>query len=452
MEPRIQFVSATDGVRLAVGTLGAGPPLVLVTGWLSHLELDWRDRNARSLFERLAASHQFVRYDKRGTGLSDRNVSEYSLDAQVTDLEAIVEQLQLRRVALLGYCQGGPIAIRYAVLHPDNVTALILYAAYHSGSQWRETNPALAAALVSLIEADWGGYGSSMLLDVLIPGAQPQLRRLFAAYQRQTATAQGAVSILDAMYEYEVTPLLSQIAAPTLVLHRRDDQGPPFQQGREIASRIPGARFVPLEGNIHVIWLGDREPLVDAIDGFLSAVEPPRPRSLVHEGLQSVLFTDVEGSTALTERLGDAKAREVLRNHERIVREALRAHGGAEVKAMGDGFMASFSSATRALECAVAMQRAFAAHDDEHPETPVRVRIGLNAGEPIAEDEDLFGTAVIMAARIAAQAKGGEILVANVVKELAAGKGFLFAERGEVALKGFADMMRLYAVQWAEPA
>jgi class 3 adenylate cyclase len=164
----------------------------------------------------------------------------------------------------------------------------------------------------------------------------------------------------------------------------------------------------------------------------------------------TILFTDVEGSTALTERLGDAKARAVLRNHERIVREALRAHGGAEVKAMGDGFMASFSSATRALECAIAMQRAFAAHGDENPQTPIRVRIGLNAGEPIAEDEDLFGTAVNMAARIAAQAEGGEILVANVVRELAAGKGFLFSDRGDVVLRWFEDPVRLYEVRWRE--
>jgi class 3 adenylate cyclase len=140
----------------------------------------------------------------------------------------------------------------------------------------------------------------------------------------------------------------------------------------------------------------------------------------------------------------------VLRNHERIVREALRAHGGAEVKAMGDGFMASFSSATRALECAIAMQRAFAAHDDEHPETPIRVRIGLNAGEPIAEEADLFGTAVNVAARIAAQAKGGEILASDVVRQLVAGKGFLFADRGEVALRGFEGPVRLYEVRWGE--
>jgi len=199
-------------------------------------------------------------------------------------------------------------------------------------------------------------------------------------------------------------------------------------------------------------WIGDMEAALAAIDEFLGEGEPSPAGAEAHAagGLCTILFTDVEGSTALTERLGDAKARQVLRNHEHIVREALRAHGGAEVKAMGDGFMASFSSATRALECAIAMQKAFAAHDDEHPETPIRVRVGLNAGEPIAEDEDLFGTAVNVAARIAAQAKGKEILVANVVKELAAGKGFLFADRGEVALRGFEGPVRLYEVRWGE--
>jgi class 3 adenylate cyclase len=139
----------------------------------------------------------------------------------------------------------------------------------------------------------------------------------------------------------------------------------------------------------------------------------------------------------------------VLREHERIVREALRAHGGAEVKALGDGFMASFSSATRALECAIAMQRAFAAHSESAKE-PIRVRVGLNAGEPIAEEADLFGTAVNLAARIAARAEGGEILASDVVRQLVAGKGFLFADRGEVALRGFEDPVRLYEMRWQD--
>jgi class 3 adenylate cyclase len=166
-------------------------------------------------------------------------------------------------------------------------------------------------------------------------------------------------------------------------------------------------------------------------------------------GPLTILFTDVEGSTSLTQRLGDTRAREILRIHERIVREALRAHGGSEVKTMGDGFMASFPSVTRALECAIVMQRAFAEHNQSAGE-PTRVRIGLNAGEPIAEEKDLFGTAVNMAARIAAQAEGGEILVANVIRELAAGKGFLFSDRGDVALRGFEDPVRLYEVRWKD--
>ena len=173
-------------------------------------------------------------------------------------------------------------------------------------------------------------------------------------------------------------------------------------------------------------------------------------------------MTDVEGSTALTQRLGDARAREVLREHERMVREALKSHGGAEVKTMGDGFMASFSSATKALECAIAMQRAFAAHNesaDARPSTGsgraevIRIRIGLNAGEPIAEEDpdgrsDLFGTAVILAARIAAKAEGGEILTSDTVRGLVAGKKFLFADRGDAALRGFEDPVRLYEVRW----
>ena len=170
---------------------------------------------------------------------------------------------------------------------------------------------------------------------------------------------------------------------------------------------------------------------------------PPREAG----SLVTILFTDVAGSTSLTQRLGDAKAREVLRAHERIVREALKAHSGSEIKHTGDGIMASFSSGRRALQSAIAMQRAFAQHN-ETAEEPINVRIGLNAGEPIAEEEDLFGTAVILAARIAAEAEGGQILTANVVRDLAAGKGFLLADRGDLVLRGFADPVRLFEVRW----
>ncbi|GAF91600.1 unnamed protein product, partial [marine sediment metagenome] len=221
-----------------------------------------------------------------------------------------------------------------------------------------------------------------------------------------------------------------------------------FEQAREIAARIPGARFVPLAGDIHGIFMGDTEPLITAIDEFLGEGEeaPGAPATAV---VHTILFTDMEGSTTLTQRLGDAKAQEVLRTHNRIVRDALKTHTGSEIKHTGDGIMASFASASRALECAIAMQRAFAEHSEAAQE-PIRVRIGLNAGEPIAEEEDLFGTAVILAARITAKAEGGEIVASDVVRQLVAGKGFLFADQGDVALRGFEDPVRLYDVRWRE--
>ena len=193
------------------------------------------------------------------------------------------------------------------------------------------------------------------------------------------------------------------------------------------------------------------EAVLTAIDEFLgegeeavAGAEPPEAGAF-----RTVLFTDIEGSTSMVQRLGDTKGRAVLREHERITREALKAHGGTEVKTMGDGFMASFSSATRALECAIAMQRAFAEHN-ESAEEPIRVRIGLNAGEPIAEEADLFGTAVVLAARVAAKAEGGEILASDVVRQLVAGKGFLFSNHGDLELRGFEDPVRLHEVRWEE--
>ncbi|HEU4759014.1 MAG TPA: adenylate/guanylate cyclase domain-containing protein [Dehalococcoidia bacterium] len=260
--------------------------------------------------------------------------------------------------------------------------------------------------------------------------------------------------------EIDVTPLLSDVRCSALVLHRREMRLLSADVATGLASRIPQARLVMQEGEAPAPYLGDMEAVAAAIDEFLDEGEEAAPeRQLASPaGLQTILFTDMEGSTAMTQRLGDAKARGVLREHERITRECLRTHGGSEVKTIGDGFMASFASATKALECAIAIQRALETRNagvGAQGLAPLRVRIGLNAGEPIAEDDpggrgDLFGTAVIMAARIAAQAQGGEILVSDVVRQLVAGKGFLFSDRGEHALRGFEDPVRVYEVRWRE--
>jgi class 3 adenylate cyclase len=249
-----------------------------------------------------------------------------------------------------------------------------------------------------------------------------------------------------------VRPLLPQIKAPTVVVHVKGDKAIRFDSGREIAGGIRGASLVSIEGDRHAPDEASLAQINEAIRSFFAgddaAAAPTAGPAQPHDASVTVMFTDVEGSTALTDRLGDESARAVLRTHERVTREALAAHGGSEIKTMGDGFMASFSSATRALQCAIAIQQAFAAHNASGAGDPIRVRIGLNAGEPITENGDLFGTAVNMAARVAAKANGGEILASNVVRELTAGKEFLFSDRGDSALRGFEEAVRLYEVRW----
>ena len=440
---RFQFVSSFGGVRLAVSTQGDGPATaIMIPFWFSHMPIERQFPPARAFFDSVFPGWRQVYYDRRGIGLSDRNPSDFSLDAQVSDLEAVVDSLGLSEFVLFGPGDGGCVAISYAALHPERVSRLILYGTYRS----LQGLASLLDALAALISVEWD-LAAQAIAQLANPGAEPEASSAIAAHIKSAATSGDAVRMLREAVAFDVTPYLGRIQAPTLVLHRRGDRVVPFEAGRELAICIPTARFVPLDGDCHTFVLGDIDPIAEAVTSFLETAGARGRRPPLPEGPITILFTDMEGSTALTQYLGDAKAREVLRAHERIVREALQAHGGLEVKAMGDGFMASFSSATRALECAIAMQQAFAAYNESEG-TPIRVRIGLNVGEPIAEDEDFFGTAVIMAARVVAEAQGGEILVSDVVRQLVAGRGFLFADRGETVLRGFDDPVRLFEVRW----
>ena len=447
MEPRVQYAQTADGVSIAFWTLGEGVPLVLMLSLpFSHVQLEWRMPEFRRWYERLAETRKLVRYDSRGSGLSDREVTDYSLGAHVLDLEAVVNRLGLERFDLFAFYHGGPAAIAYAARHPERLSHLVLWCSWARGSD--VVRSPLIQTMREFIRQNWETY-TETAAGSLLGWSEPEAAHRFAVFLRECVTPEAAQTALEAMTSFDVAELLPQIRTPTLVLHRRGLPFPDAGIARGLASQIPDASLVVLEGTSIAPYLGDAEAVHRAVTEFLGGAEEPvtdkEPPGVA--AVHTILFSDVEGSTSLTERLGDAKAREVLRTYERIVREALRAHGGSEVKTLGDGFMASFSSAARALECAVAIQRAFAAHNAS-AEEPIRVRIGLNAGEPIAEEKDLFGTAVILAERIAAQAEGGEILVANVVRELAAGKGFLFSDRGEVVLRGFEDPVRLYEVRW----
>jgi class 3 adenylate cyclase len=448
MEPRIQYATTADGVGIAFWALGEGTAFVeMPTIPVSHIQMEWQFPEWRRWYESLAQRRMMVRYDCRGAGLSDRDVSDFSLDAYALDLEAVVDRLGLESFALLSPIHSGPVAIAYAARHPERVSHLVLW---HSWAVTRDAASPQLRALARMRDTDWHVY-SEAVAHTLLGWSEGEPAHRYAALMRECITQETMKTALAATAGFDATAMLSQVKAPTLVLHRRQLAWLSVDVARGLASRIPNARLALLEGESGASFLGDTAAVMRALNQFMGEAEeaavwaePPAAGAF-----RTILFTDVEGSTALTERVGDAKAREVLRAHERIVRDALESHGGSQIKHTGDGIMASFPSATWAVESAIAIQKACAEHN-ETAEEPIRMRIGLNAGEPIAEEKDLFGTAVNMAARIAAEAEGGEILASDVVRQLVAGKGFLFSDRGEVELRGFEEPVRLYEVRWRE--
>ena len=449
MEPRIQYAQTKDGVSIAFWTSGKGIPLVFMpTIPFSHVELEWQIPEYRRYYERVLQTVNLVRYDNRGSGLSDRDVTDYSLDAHVSDLDAVVEALGLQRFVLMASLYVGLAAITFAVRQPERVSHLILWCSLARMSDY-SASP-VTQTLAAMRDKDFELY-TETVSHAALGWTEAESARQYAALMRECVSQEAANAMFEAMTDVDVSGLLAQVKSPTLVLHRRQVNFPGVELSKGLASKIPGARLSVLEGTSLAGFLGDYEALISSIEEFIGegeeeeAAAEPSPVGAVH----TILFTDVEGSTALTDRLGDAKARELLREHESTVRGELKAHGGSEVKTMGDGFMTSFSSASKALECAIAIQRAFAEHNESAPE-PIKVRIGLNAGEPIAEDDDLYGTAVNLAARIAAQAEGGEILASEAVRQIVAGKKFPFSDRGETALRGFEDRVHIYQVSWRE--
>lgn len=442
MSAAIRFVTTADGVRIAYCTLGLGPPLVYVRGWVSHLELLWADDAFRAFFEALARAFTVARYDARGNGLSERRPARADLEALTLDLHAVIEELTPGQVTLYATAFGGPIAVMYAARHPERVSRLILDGTYARGAdvataEWKdrllETFRVMPDAALLLLSHRTNPDSRST--EFRQPGRF-----------RELISAEMAARLYALAYELDVSALAAAVRAPTLVLHRRDSLAIPIGQGRALAALIPGARFVALDGTQHNPWEGDASATLAAMGEFLGVDIDLAPREPA-ERTVTVLFTDITGSTSLGLRRGDERAQAVRQAHNAIVRMALKEHDGAEVKHTGDGIMASFFSAASAVRCACAIQRAVAQRGDPD----LQVHIGLNAGEPIGEEGDLFGAAVDFAARICHAAEPGEVLCSDVVRQLSAGKGFAFADRGDVLLRGFDEPVRLHAVLWRPP-
>ena len=451
MAPQLKYAKTSDDVDIAYWQLGEGPVIVqapLVP--FSHIAMEWELPEIRRWYERLARGATLVRYDGRGTGHSQREVPDRSLDAHVRDLDAVVGAVGAERVTIMGVFHSGPAAIVYTARHPDRVSDLVLWCTYAKGSKY--WSAVRAEGLRALRQTDYVMFLQTAAHE-LIGWPEAEQASRFAELMEEAVEPDEADRQIAATRDFDVEDSLADIRVPTLVLHRRQLRWMDVSLSRELAAGIPGAGLTVVEGPSPHPAVGDVEAAAGAIDEFLGRDPSPMPTARSGGGLRTVIFTDLVGHTEIMSRLGDERGRRLLREHERLTRDALHDHGGREVKTLGDGFLGSFDSVSDAVECALAIQKRFEAWNASPVAAELAtmsVRVGLNAGEPIDEDGDLFGSTVILASRIAAEAGGGEILVANSIRELCLGKGFDFSDRGLLEPRGFSEPVRVWEVEWTK--
>jgi class 3 adenylate cyclase len=440
MEPRIQYAKTADGVSIAYYTLGEGVPLVVMPGIPSfQVQIVWEEPRVRRFYERLAEKRMVVRFDPRGSGLSDHEVAEYSLDAYVVDLEAVVNHLGLGKFALVAPTHSGPVAIAYAASHPERVSHLIPWCSWARSSDGRW--PQLRG-LGRLLNTNWELF-TETFAHALLGWSDAELARRWGHMMRESMTQEAYVAAWQAIQEFDVTGLLPQVRSPTLVLHRSGVAVPGVDVARRLASGIPGARLTLLEGETRYMYLGDVEAVLRTIDDFLTeGEESPAPAELP-EGMAVLLFADIAESTALTEQLGDSAFRAKARELDNSLRSVIKDSGGTPVegKVLGDGVLAVFTSARGAIDCAL---RCDAASEP----LGLRLHLGIHAGDVIREGNNVYGGAVNIAARIAAASEAGEVLVSDTVRSLGrTSAGVTFDDRGEHTLKGVGEPQHLFAVK-----
>ena len=443
MEAPVRYAKTHDGVHIAYQVVGDGPlDMVCVPGWISNLEMAW-DEIIGPYTRRLASFSRLILFDKRGTGLSDRvpEAQLPDLETRMDDVRAVMDAVGADRAVVYGASEGGPLDTLFAATYPDRAIALILYGA-DARTAWAPDYPLgftreELEREISSYQRGWGtGETATELLRAWAGPTvadDPRYVEWFAGFMRASASP-GAAAALDRMnFDIDVRHVLPTIRIPTLVL-ARDCDAP---AGRWMAEQIPGARYVQLSGQDHVPWIGDYLSLTNEIETFLKEISDEEAE--LDRFLATVLFTDISGSTQKAAELGDRRWKEVLERHHARVRGHLARYRGQEIDTAGDGFFASFDGPARAIRCA----KAIAGSIDD---LGIAVRAGLHTGECELIAGKIGGMAVHIGARVASMAKPGEILVSNTVKDLVAGSGLRFEDRGERELKGVEGSWRLYAV------
>jgi class 3 adenylate cyclase/pimeloyl-ACP methyl ester carboxylesterase len=439
MEPRIQYAKTVDGVSIAFWTLGEGPALVQTPDMPVSIALQWQVPELRAWYERLARNHTVITYDMRGVGLSERRLLELRSDYGLYDLESVIDAAAIERFSLLGSFRHSPYAIAYAARHPERVSRLILYSPV---ACLREVASAtLMSTQLRMLDGDFESYLNTSLRTTagLPPG--PRLRQLTSLYL-QSITPENYRRWLNASTSFDASDLLRAIQSPTLVLHRIGTEAVTVDMVRKVSSAIPGARLCMFEGEILFPWFGDAEAVLTAIEEFLGEDQQVAPAA-APSGTAIILFTDIAGSTALTERMGDVAFRDASRALDAGLRAAIRDAGGTAIdgKLLGDGVLATFPSAAQAIDAARHCHALSGASE-------LPLHLGIHAGDVIREEDNVYGGAVNIASRICALSAPGEILVSDVVRGMArSSAGVEFEDRGEQEMKGVGEPVRVFAVR-----
>ena len=440
--PTTRYVRSGDA-NIAYQVVGDGPfDLIWVPGWISNVEVSWEVPEFARFLTRLASFSRLILFDKRGTGLSDGVSVEHlpGLEQRMDDVRAVLQAAGSTSAAVFGASEGGNLSILFAATYPERVSALVLAAVYAKRSwspdyPWAPT-PEERERQHEELERTWSG---EMDLASLAPSAlgDPALMRRLTTFFRRSASPGAAVALNRMNTEIDTRSVLPSIAPPTLVLCRTGDRDVSVEEERWIAGQIPRSTFVELPGDDHLPWLGDTDGLLDEVETFLTG---ERRRPDPHRWLATVLFTDIVDSTVQAAALGDRHWHDLIERHHALVRRELDRYGGTEVDTAGDGFFATFDGPARAVRCASAIV-------DAVRELGLEVRAGVHTGEVEGGDGTVRGIAVHIGARVAHEAGPGEVLVSSTVKDLVAGSGLRFRERGRTELKGVPGEWQLYVVE-----
>jgi class 3 adenylate cyclase len=409
---------------------------------VSHLDCAWEHPRFAEFGRRLASFSRTIVFDKRGSGLSDRIPGVATLEERMDDVRAVLDALGSERAAVLGVSEGGPMSVLFAATYPERTSALVLYgtmAKFTASADYPWGFPVDSfEQLVGTLIGSWG-RPDSPVIPLLAPtlAGDEHFREFWARFERAAASPGAFAALMRMNAEIDVRHVLPTIRVPALVLHRTGDSAVSVDQGRYIAERIPGAKYVELPGTDHLPAAGDFNALLDEIEEFLTGARHAPETDRV---LATVLFTDIVGATDRAAKLGDRAWRALLEEHHAAVRREISRFGGREVKTVGDGFLVTFDGPARAIRCARAASEAVR-------RLGLELRAGLHTGECERMGDDVGGIAVHIGARVAASAAPGEILVSSTVKDLVAGSGLRFAERGVRVLKGVPGEWRLYAVE-----